>query len=124
MNEGKYDFTRAQALLAIVKDVAGVAPQFTAISGEAMAELKELNDALLREKTKIKAPAHPGQPVAHPVPSQPIDHVKGTEEQQKRAEEEKRKAEEAEREEERKFYEKDHPKAVLAEQFNNPTRRV
>lgn len=107
----KYDFSRAASLLAIVKDVAGVAPQFTAISGEAMSELKELNDALLHQVRKnVKPTAKPL--VNHPTPSVPVEHIKGTEDQQKRAEEEKRKAEEAEHEEERRLYEQSQPKVA------------
>lgn len=42
-----FDYDRAAALLNIVQLIAGVAPQFTSISGEAMSELREMNDALV-----------------------------------------------------------------------------
>lgn len=43
-----FDYERAGALLNIVEQVSKVAPGYTAISGEAMRELKEMNDALTK----------------------------------------------------------------------------
>lgn len=50
-----FDIERASALLAIVKEVSEVAPGYTALSSEAMAELREMNDEIATkaaERTK------------------------------------------------------------------------
>lgn len=51
----EFDFERAAALLDIVEKVSKVAPGYTAISAEAMAELRQLNQWLIEEQAKRKA---------------------------------------------------------------------
>lgn len=46
MDDYTFDYDRAADLLNIVEKIATVAPAFTAISGEAMRELKAMNDEL------------------------------------------------------------------------------
>jgi hypothetical protein len=99
----EFDYQRAGALLTIVQLVAGVAPGFTSISSEAMAELREMNDklgVLARERAEaIKAEAaaraaeeaenanaegdevQPENPALdpNPQPTPPIDHTKTAE---------------------------------------------
>lgn len=71
----KFDYERAGALLTIVEQVSKVAPQMTAISSEAMAELRQMNQWLIEENAKKPKDSNviPGQPTPDPVPSQPVD---------------------------------------------------
>lgn len=46
-DEYDFDYGRAHDLLSIVELIAKVAPAYTAISSEAMAELKEINQGIL-----------------------------------------------------------------------------
>jgi len=43
------DFARAAALMDVVQKASSVCPQYTSLSSEAMAELKEMNDLALKE---------------------------------------------------------------------------
>lgn len=91
------DFDRVAKLLTIVKDVAGVAPGFVYISGEAMAELRQIDQDIKKAKQAAQGqpvtpapvgdPESPPQPVppggsasdfeTHPLASQPLEEVKG-----------------------------------------------
>jgi flagellar biosynthesis/type III secretory pathway protein FliH len=100
MKEIEFDYERAAALLNIVQLVAGVAPGFTSISSEAMAELKEMNDTLFsaqRERTAELQAARDAEAaeraqeareegedqgedtLGEPVPTPAIDHTKTVE---------------------------------------------
>lgn len=56
-DEYDFDYSRAHELLSIVNLVAEVAPTFSAIASEAMAELKEINQDLLDAIKARKAAA-------------------------------------------------------------------
>lgn len=64
---------RISDLLAIVEKVAGVAPSMMSISGEAMSELKEINDKIAADAQKALPPGqYPGMPTTPaPDPSPP-----------------------------------------------------
>ena len=55
-----FDYDRASALLNIVEKISTVAPGYTYISSEAMAELREMNEAV--RKTKLKEQGLPVTP--------------------------------------------------------------
>lgn len=74
------DFARASQLLSVVKEVAGVAPGFTSLSSEAMAELKEMNDKIAEAATK-RTEAKRADLAAKgttEVSGQPVDSVEST----------------------------------------------
>jgi hypothetical protein len=89
--EYKFDYDRAETLLSIIEKVANVTgSRMMAISGEAMAELNEMEEALKLDQAKHKE-AEKKELASKPHPSRPIDHIEGTEEQQeveKKADEE------------------------------------
>lgn len=60
--DNKADYGRIAQLLNIVEKVATVSPQFMAISGAAMAELREVNQAIADEAAAGKLP--PTAPLA------------------------------------------------------------
>lgn len=69
----KDDVIRITDLLTIVEKIAGVAPGFMSISGEAMAELRQIDKAIREEAPKPDPSAQPGMPSTAPVvPSQPV----------------------------------------------------
>jgi hypothetical protein len=74
-NDNGFDFGRAAQLLGVVQQIAGVAPSMTAISSEAMAELKLMNDDLVEARSRPRQtmvpPARPT--VENPQPSKPVD---------------------------------------------------
>lgn len=90
-----FDYERANILLDIVTKVANASPGFTSLSGEAMAELRVMNEDL-RKAAEIKAgreptPAQYGDGTAphigaadpndpqlnmHPTASAPVDKPK------------------------------------------------
>lgn len=75
----KFDAGEVSRLLSIVKDISTAHPQFVAISSEASARLKQINDGLAKEKAdKPKDPNQvPGMPTnTPPVPSQPVEAPK------------------------------------------------
>lgn len=55
MERSKIDFERAAALMDVVQKVANVVPTFTALSGAAMTELKEMNDVAQKEANELGA---------------------------------------------------------------------
>lgn len=72
----KFDFERAALLFGIMKSVADIGPMWTAISSEAGAELKEMNDKLVEEQKRRKTgDVIGGQPVSNPVPSKPVNRI-------------------------------------------------
>lgn len=65
----KIDYDRVAVLLNIVKDISTATPMYMAISGVAMAELKDLNEAIAKEAVAGKAP--PTDPLAPPPAPEP-----------------------------------------------------
>lgn len=64
MRLSKEDTDRAAALLSIVQQVANVAPSMTSLSGEAMRELKEIDDRIREDAARNRDPRLvPGQPM-------------------------------------------------------------
>lgn len=53
MAKSEIDFDRAAVLLDVVQKVAGVAPQYMAISSAAMNELKEMQDIASEEHAEL-----------------------------------------------------------------------
>lgn len=75
----KFDAGEVSQLLTIVKDISTAHPQFTAISSEASARLKQINDGLAKEKASAPQDPnqYPGMPTSStPVPSQPVEPPK------------------------------------------------
>lgn len=68
-----FDYERAFMLLSIVEKVSTVAPGYTAITGEAMAELRQMNQGILDAQAKARGEAPPPAPYGDddsPLPPQ------------------------------------------------------
>lgn len=75
----KFDAGEVSQLLQIPALISTNAPQMTAILGEAMSRLREINDGIEAEKAKKPKSPHeyPGQPShLHPTPSKPLEDPK------------------------------------------------